>query len=203
MKEVTIKVYPINELDQPQQEKAFYNWLESDDYTWNAENKDTLEKFSDIFPIKVKKYEYGYQNFIDWNFTESEEIENLSGIRLMKYIYNNYFQYIFKGKYYSTKGHYDENNKYHYKHRYSKIIFENCCPLTGYCMDDDILEPIYKFLKNPEKHITFYHLLSDCLYSWVHACQNDYEHSTSKEFFIEECQANERLFYSDGKEYYH
>ena len=82
------------------------------------------------------------------------------------------------------------NGKYTYKHRYSKIIKDTCCVLTGYYIDDDILEPIYDFLKKPSKHVTFADLMRDCLQFWVIACNKDYEACTSMEYFAELCEAN-------------
>lgn len=49
-----------------------------------------------------------------------KDVLQLSGIRLMKYIINNYDRYLFKGKYFSTP--YRNGN---YKHRYSKIKKNN------------------------------------------------------------------------------
>jgi hypothetical protein len=206
METVSINIYSLEELNQNSKDHAYSEWLEGDPYSWGEENKDSLKVFEDIFPVKVKQWEYGYHNYINWSFTADSEIENLFGIRLMKYIYNNYFHNIFKGKYYSLWSKTEKNPKNQnmgkLKKRYSKVMFENSCVLTGYCIDNDILDPIYKFLKNPDKNITFYDLMDDCLNSWINACDRDYSASISYERFEEECKDQEWLFYENGNRYY-
>jgi hypothetical protein len=197
MRTATIKVYKVDELSEKAKEKAFNDFCCTSDYFSASENESTLKEFENLFPIKVKQWEYGFQgSYINYEFTD-DEIEELSGIRLLKYLYNNYWTDLFKGKYYS-KGRYIDG-KYTYKSRRSKAIFEHCCVLTGYCIDDDILDPIYNFLKKPEAHITFNDLMDDCLQSWIKACENDYEAYFSMESFEDMAQANEWEFKENGE----
>jgi len=200
MKTATINIYKFSELPEETQEKIILSWRDNDDYFWSSENKDTLDAFEEIFPVKIKKWEYDYHNFIDFDFTETKEIENLTEQRLATYLWNNYKKKLFKGKYYSNTGYYDDKKQYHYKKRYSKIILEHSCVLTGYCIDDDILEPIYKFLDKPT-NINFYDLMNDCLQSWVYACNKDYEYWLSEESIKEDILNNDYDFTEDGKIY--
>lgn len=190
METVLINVYSINELSKKAQEKAYCNWLNSDPYFWAEENKNTLKIFEQIFPIKVKDWEYECYNYINWLFIEKKEIAELKGIRLMKYLYNNYFTKIFQPKYYCIN---------FPKYRYSQIQFVIDCPLTGYYMDYAILRPIYNFLKKPTNNITFYKLLNNCLNSWLRTCSNDYQNSISFDKFVEVCKDNNWLFTENGK----
>lgn len=196
MRTITKEVFTINELSDSAKEKAHYDHCSNDSYAWAGDNEAVLKEFTKIFPVKITKWEYGNQNYINFNFTDDEDIENLSGIRLLKYLHNNYYNELFKGKYFS-KGNYIDG-KYYYKSRHSKVIMSNSCVLTGYCIDDDILEPIYKFLKNPCKHTTFNDLLYDCLQSWVYACRNDFEAYYSMESFEETAEINNWEYYEDG-----
>jgi hypothetical protein len=199
MKIKEVKVYSYDELDSMAQATALNNWLSSFDYSWGSDNKNTLDAFENIFPVKIRNFEYGgYRGNDGVNFvtTCDDEIDNLSGFRLATYLWNNYKNSIFKGKYYS-KGKWI-NGQYVNKHRHSKIILDNSCVLTGYCMDDDILSPIYNFLKKPDKNTTFLDLLKDCFDSWISACNADYEYATSEEAFKESCEANEYEFYENG-----
>jgi hypothetical protein len=121
----------------------------------------------------------------------------------MKYIWNNYSDYIFKGKYYSTKGYYDEKQQYHYKYRHSNIILEKeNCPLTGYYIDNEILQPLWDFLDKPNKNTTFHDLMEECLNNWISACNKDYENYYSMENFLEESKANEYEYLESGKQFY-
>lgn len=193
----TIEVYSIKELPEKVQWEIYNKWLENVDYAWDNDNRKTLEAFEEIFPVKVKNWRYGgYYDYIDFEMTCDPEIEELSGIRLLKYIYNNYYDDLFKGKYYSISKYI--NGKYQYKSRRSKVIKENSCVLTGYYIDDYILKPVYDFLRKPDNK-TFYDLMKECLESWLSACTNDYEYCTSFEYFLEEAEDNEYTYTIDGK----
>lgn len=192
MKEILVKyrVYTIDELSEKAKEKAYNAWLEHWDYGWEKENRDTLKAFEKLFPIKVLDWEYGlYRNYITFEVID-DDIKNLSGIRLLKYLYNNYFNLLFKPKVY----HHPKNLK---KQRTSKIFYDEDRWLTGYYLDYDILDPIYEFFKNP-KNISFEDLMSRCLNKWVKTCSQDYEYCLSFENFVEESHINNWLYFEDG-----
>jgi hypothetical protein len=196
---IEYKLYKYEELSEEAKEKALQDFNSEDTYPWYDENKDVLEKFAKIFNISINGWEYGYHKYVNFSMDcEYEEIEELTGIRLVKYLWNNYKNDILKGKYYSTKRYYDENKKYHYKYRHSKIILNNDCVLTGYYLDMDILDPIYKFLEQPNNNITFKELIEECLTSWVNACDNDIKYYYSSENLQELSQDNEYEFLEDG-----
>lgn len=198
MRTIEITVYTIDELSEKAKEKAYHNWLQQNDYPWENENRKTLEEFCRIFPVKVIDWSYGYwDNYIHFQFTGDENIENLSGLRLLKYIYNNYYDCLFKGKFYYKEKY--VNGKYEYKCRRSKIIKDNSCVLTGYDLDDVILKPIYDFLKKPKEYITFYDLMKECLNTWVKACSEDYQYCTSMEYFIELSRINGWEYRENGE----
>lgn len=194
MKTKTITIYSAKELSPEAQEKAWSDWQVTADYAWTEDNRNTLKAFEDIFPVKVKDYEYGYRKNIDWRFTADDKIEVLSGARLAKYLHNNYATRIFKRKYI---GHLNEKEKY--TPVYSKCQVETSCVLTGYCIDDDILAPVYAFLKKPKKSVTFSDLMGDCLESWLSACEADYEACQSLEYFIDHADATEYEFLETGE----
>lgn len=197
MRKIEIKVFSINELSEDAQEKAYQKWIEHFDYVWAGENKDTLDEFEKLFPVEVTNWSYDTCDYnIRFRMTCDDEIAELRGQRLATYIVNNYYNSLYKGKYYS------KNINGTFKSRRSKIIKEASCVLTGYCMDEDILEPIYKFLKNPCEHTTFEDLMEDCLNSWGRACRNDCEHSSSFEYFIEEAMNNEWEYDENGRQVY-
>lgn len=202
MRSIQVNVYNINELSEKAKQKAYLSWCSTIDYPWSNENENTLYAFENIFPIKVTHWEYDEaRGYIKFRFTDDDTIANLSGIRLMKYLYNNYFNHLYKGRYYSLWRK-KENSTGHkcppkLISRYSKIILDNCCPLTGYCVDDAILEPIYEFLKRPYD-ITFEGLMKKCLDSWITACVEDYAYCYSMEYFIEEALVNDYEYFKDG-----
>jgi hypothetical protein len=212
MKTIELKVYEYSELSEEAKETAWKNWLNKDhEYFWADTNEKTLYKFADIFPIKINGYNYdSCSGGISFSFTGEHDIEEMTGFRLAKYIWNNYKWDIFKGKYYGklVKTFKDGTpipiSKEHpagLRHiiKYSNIVLDNCCVLTGYCVDDDILQPVYDFLKKPNDKICFYDLMEKCLDSWIDSCKKDCAYQESQEFFEEEAEANGYEFDEEGE----
>ena len=190
MRTQAIQVYQFNELDEDIKEKVLNTFRAWDNYGWHDSNNDTLKAFEKVFPVTVKDYDYTYHNDINFRVYVDEDIEDLRGVRLMKFIINNFGDSLFKKAYLRTiKG----------KARYSKIKIDTCCVLTGYCIDDDILEPVYNFLKKPDKNQSLGDIINDCLWSFIHACNRDYEYSNSDEALTEFIEANEYEFTIDGE----
>jgi hypothetical protein len=218
MKTIEIKLYQFDELSEEAKEKAIEDYRDSNtEITWASENRDTMEKFADIFPIKIRDWSYGGRGEgVSFYFTADDTIEELSGQRLATYIWNNYKSDLFKGKYYrhlkdgskrifhkriksqqlTNKGrHCDWINAY-----YSGITLDNSCVLTGYCMDMDILDPIYKFLEKPT-NANFKELLEECFDAWIKACNADVDWQNSDEYISEELANNDCEFEEDGTKY--
>ena len=192
-----MKVYTVDELSERALSTAYDSWYTDNDYPWGRENEDTMLEFEKVFPIQVYDWEYGGgYDYVRFNMTCEEEVEELEGFRLAKYIWNNYRHSIYKGKYYS-KGKYVDG-KYDYVSRHSKIKLEKDCPLTGYYIDYNILKPLYDFLDSPRPYVTFIDLMQECLESWIEACRGDYDNYFSKDNFIEEAKNNEWEYYEDG-----
>jgi hypothetical protein len=130
----------------------------------------------------------------------------LSGIRLAKFIWNNYKDDIFKGKYYSLWSKTDISYEHHkegypvLKTRRSKILLDNCCVLTGVCNDDDLLSPIYKFLDNPID-INFEELLTACINSLCKSVSSEIDYNNSDKGIIETIIDNDYDFTIEGNQY--
>lgn len=193
----------IDELDESQQQEEFYKWQESNEYTWISENEKSLNSFGQTFEgITVNNWSYGWgESSISFTVCEPQEWEyydygtdtyhenSLTGQRLATWLVNNYWWYLYTGKYYHKNG----------KSRRSKVIFEESCP-TGYCMDYTLLKPIRKFIENPCNSTTYEDLMGECLESWIQACKADYDACNSMEYFIDECHANGSMFLVEEKE---
>lgn len=213
MKTKTIKVYTLDELSQEAQEKAYNKWLEHHEYYWADENTDTLKEFEKAFRISLKNWSIGDRSEgVSFDTAREYKEENeLTGARLMAYLWNNYGHLIARPKYY---GHLRlTDSPIRHKRiksteikqgpnagKFSNSYYSGCtrqqqnCNLTGYCMDDSILDPIHEFLKGKTpswKYQNFKDLMGYCFDSWVKACNADYEYSTSFEAFKEDAKANE------------
>ena len=183
-------------------ERAHEDYLASGDYyAWGSDNEATLNAFAKLFPVEIISWSYGDysgNNGVSWHHLCMDGIEDLRGIRLYKYLWNNYGDTLFPFKtyYHRTSG----------KKRRSKCLRypgDGWGDLTGYCRDGDILDPIYKFMRNPiaARDTTFEDILNDCVQSWAVACNQDVEESQSQEYFIDMARGNDWLFTKDGDFY--
>jgi hypothetical protein len=199
MRKVEITVFKFEELKEDVKQKVFSNWCSEADYPFASDNAHTLKEFERIFPVKVKDYKYGdmYKE-IDFSIdTENYNyygIEDLEGIRLYKFIYNNYYDELFRAKSKAYKS-YTGAMKY-YK---SKVYNEPYdCPLSGYYIDYDILKPLYDYLEKPNFDLSLWDLMNECLQEWLKACDNDYDNYYSMDSFIESDECNNIEYYADG-----
>ena len=213
MRTIRTKIYKFSELSKEAQQAAIENYRsQNSEIFWADENRETLEAFEKVFPVNIKNWSYGGRGEgVYFEMTCDDAIEELKGQRLATYIWNNYRSEIYSKKFYNgtirTKP-----NKYHETnpsapefttwHRYSKIQIEAYnCPLTGYCMDNEILDPIYKFLNKPEPHTNFKDLMEECFDSWIKACNADIEYQNSDETIKETIEANDYEFTREGKQF--
>lgn len=212
MKIIQKHVYRFSELPEETQEKILDDWRNNDIFPFEQEHKGTLEDFENRFPIHVKHWEvdlYG-RSHISAEFTDAAEIENLSGIRLVKYLYNNHFLDLYERKYLTNlKNHeYREvahpmlktiklsNGKYFHVVQ-SRIQYDQAMP-TGVYTDYNIRKPLYDFLKKP-RDITFYDLLNDCLQEWLYTFQKDIEYYYSDENIKDTIESNNYWFNESGE----
>lgn len=215
MRTVRTKIYKFEELKKESKQIAIdqyrNNYLNNDFIYDDAYN--TVKEFNSVFNTKESKNNWldVYTDHIDDNILE------LKGFRLQKYIWNNFYNILFKRKFYGSIG--DNKiilhpcikvNKYDISKGarvsssnfyYSRIQKENSCVLTGVCYDDDILKPIYDFLKKRNFSnctINFYHLLNDCFDELRKSIENEINYRNTDEAIIEEIEANDYEFTKYG-----
>ena len=202
----TITVYNISELSEDAIDNAYNAYCQDDNYFWSSENEETLKAFCAIFPVNAKDWEYGYRAYVNYEFAEEPELADLSGIRLLKYLVNNYWHDLYSPEY---RGNIENSTVKHkrVKHKdlsngktfssYNSGVFFTFGGLTGFHMDYAILKPIADFMKKPDG-TTFQQLLYECLQEWVFACQKDYEYAYSKEAFMENSESNKWTYDENG-----
>lgn len=148
MKTLEVKLYSFSELSKEAQEKAIEQYRKSQNgYFDDYDAANTFEKFAEIFNISRYDIDYlePYRN--EYKINLAYDVLNLSGVRLYKYIVNNY-----------------------------KDILTKDYPLTGVFYDEAILQPIYNFLKRPYD-ITFFELIKKCINSFCKAEDIEYQNS--------------------------
>lgn len=205
MKTKTINLYSFDELTPEAQKKAisnFRNDIDNTDFIYD-EAHESVEKFHDIFGTKEGRY-----SWLDINTGQIDDaILRLSGLRLQKYLWNNYRRDLFKGKYYSLWSKTEVSYQYHkegypvLKSRHSKIILDNSCVMTGVCYDMHLLDPIYDYLDKKDfsnDTTTFEDLLNKCIQSLEKSIYSEVEYQNSEQAIKETIEANEYTFEIDG-----
>jgi hypothetical protein len=188
------KVYKFTELSEDAKQKAIQYFREGNDYPWFSECNDSLKGFEKALPIKIRDYSYGeelYRSYIQFEVTD-ENVGLLKGLRLRTWLINNFWNDLGKGKFYSLP-------TGSYKSRHSKMTKEVSCPFTGYCADEDLIEPIRRFIEKPDKEITFELLIKMCFHSFAKSVASDIEYQNSDEAIIETIEANDYDWTEDGK----
>jgi hypothetical protein len=200
MRQEMINIYKFSELSEKAQRRA---WETGPDFSGDSDSdyRATLAAFEKIFDISVYRWDVNYYNYDFAYVTAGAATDAPDGdpLRLARYIWNNYAEYITKGKYYSTPGRWI-NGKYEYKFRYSRATFEmDNCPLTGFCADMDILQPVIDCLHYKRFFDSFRNLIDACLTAFFRSWQANAEYHASFEYFAEMCEINEYEFTETGE----
>ena len=199
MRTIQTKVYTLNELSEDAKEAALNSAREIDNF-YADDIINSIKAITELFDIKTGN---------EWTDFRTGHIDDdvlgLSGIRLLKYLTNNYWHSLFRGKYYSLWSKTEVSYKYHkegypvLKSRRSKVMFNNDFTLTGICYDNDILKPVYEFMQNPYKHTTFEDLIKE-MENAAYQCFIDAEEwVNSEEYLTETIEANGYEFTEDGQ----
>jgi len=215
MKEVTLKLYKFDELDESAQQRVIDdergNCGTLHEEFWCNEYQATLDEFCKIIGCKVSwTHEYGnfyyrikWDNdpFECWQYDVYIDSDHVKGKYLLRFLNRDeiYFS-VRKGKYRSTPFRTGSDGKQHYRYIHSKVMFEEGnCPLTGYCADNSILQPIWDWHKNPDLEISLQELVEKCLDSFFEDWQADIDWGYTDDYVREELENNcDEDFYEDG-----
>lgn len=192
-----IKLYDFTELTEDIQTEVHQEFIRQygNDYDFTEERK-SLEEFGRLMDITFDyefDYDYVSRARVKSNI-ESTNHENLYGVRLIAYIYNNY------GKYFTEYKRYYKGNK----KRISRITKEfDGCHLTGYYTDDTLTKTLEKYLKKPTahqlRHYNYLDVMSDCLDAWIVDCRNEYKYRYSLDYMTDCLACWNVLFTEEGK----
>lgn len=210
MRTIRTKVYKFEELSNEAKAVAIENYRNNGnndyDYIWNdAEN--TVKEFVKLFDISI-----GHRSWLEFNSNMTDEVDDLSGLRLQKWLYNNLYNKLFKNAYLRNfDGHKKHKNitnqvanntKKEYCSYYSSWKVDNSCVLTGVCYDDDILAPIYDFLKLRKfDNTTLLDLISECYSNLRNSIESEIEYNDSDDNIEEELIENDYEFTINGNRF--
>ena len=217
MRTVRTKVYKFNELVVDAQQNAIEQKRENvnTDFIYDDAH-ETVKAFNELFNLPE-----GSRSWLDCNTSKIDDsILELKGLRLQKYIMNNYASSLFKKAHLKAgKNRKDKPGFYHpmtkvtqinqgsnkglyYVSYYSNWKTESLCVLTGMCYDNNILDPIYNFLEKRDFTnctITFYDLLNDCFDEMTKTVENEVEYRNTDEAIIEDIEANDYEYTKNGQ----
>lgn len=173
MKKIEITLYKFSELSEESKKVAIGHKRDIDcEFHWFYDYLNSLKSGLKFFNFELKDYsiDWGTFEFCEFEIKASfdDSILSLYGIRLYKYIVNNY----------------DIKNL-------------KDCPFTGYCGDEDFLAPVRDFLKKPYD-ITFEHLMEKCCERLIKSGCDDYEHQISDERISEQLENSDDYFTING-----
>jgi len=184
MRTIETNAYTLDELSEDAKQKAYQNFLETREYFWLDEWVESMQKGLKEFEFDLSDYNidphYPGRSNVRIKHMGNDDILELKGVRLWKYIRANGFEYI----------------QNHYTKKLENIHDKNC-PLTGYCGDVDFLEPIVKFMERPDSS-TIEDLMQECIESVLNGIREDVEYQDSFEFFEQEAEANNLEFTENG-----
>jgi len=206
MRTIRIKAYKFEKLSEDAKQAAIHNYRIKGHNDGNFDEiKESVKAVCNVFNLKTGR---------EWSDLNTDSIEDqileLKGLRLVKYIWNNYKRDIFKGKYYGKLVKTEKDgtaiivSKEHpagmrHVKRYSKVFLDNSCVLTGVCYDMDILDPIYNFLEKPDADTTFADLIQEMESAISKTFRDEEEWINSDEYISEMLEANDYEFTKDGK----
>ena len=199
MRTIQAAVFAFDELSEQAKQVALNSAREIDNF-YAEEIIGSIKAITELFDIKTGNEWTDFRTgHID------DDILGLSGIRLLKYLVNNYWESLFRGKYYSLWSKTEVSYKYYkegypvLKSRRSKVMFGNDCTLTGVCYDNEILKPVYDFMQNPCKHTTFEDLIQEMGNASEQSFAVAEDWVNSEEYLTQTIEANEYEFTEDGQ----
>lgn len=216
MEQIVINLYSateLRELNPKAFEHAYWDWLSNWEFGWWKEVEEVIVEFNQRFGVEldpnfdfprhtkvgvIELNEY-YDNTLGGYVIHTSE--DIVGQKLVSWLLEHHFHDIYEGKYYFTRGYYDENRKYHYKHRRSKTIFEERI-LGGVCYGADIMGPIHELIRNRRNISDSYSLTDlfrDCAISLATSVADEIEYQQTEEAFIESSEANNWKYEENGE----
>jgi hypothetical protein len=210
MRTIEKNIYSFNELTEEAKAKAIDNhriFIYENEHFLAYDIRSLFDVIGGQFNCNWDSFDVA-NNDINVTYSFSDNISELSGIRALKWLENNFFPFVEKPKF--LKCFNGKKEKWPYRYRkygkgingiytllYSTIFVGIDCPFTGFCYDYDFIRPFIEFRKKPND-TTIQELFESGFYSVIKSANAEYEHSLSDEAIIDTILANEYEFYEDG-----
>lgn len=204
MRTITMNVYKFDELSETAKRYARNTYRENayedyDEYGLSIKAIGQVLGMRPDWEISLCSHSY-----VKFERNLDEEIEELTGVRALKWVWNNWIEKTLRGKVIG-KLFPCEKSKEHptgldYKFYYSKATKEFSCPFTGFTMDMVFMET-YQHMqeevregKEPDIDDFLKDLESRLCEDWL----SEIEYRDSDEYIDEMIEANDYEFYENG-----
>lgn len=203
----TIQAFTFDELSEQAKQNALDELRDQEPTSFHYdEAKKSVDEFCARFNFRT-----GNRSWLDLGgHSFDDDILNLSGIRLRTCLLNNFDDVLFERKY--RKSYSSDTRPTFHPMRHAKqskdgkfwvtirsnFKTDSCCPLTGVCYDEDLLQPIREFIKKPDSR-NIEDLISEGLETLRNSLEREDEYMKTDEYLIERIEANEYEFTEDGE----
>lgn len=172
---ITRTVYTFDELSDSAKETARQWYREGLDYSFAEDNVDSLKKWAEWMGVDITDYSLAgsdnRNNQVRWDIN-SRQFDGLRGVRLWKYLNNQFIMPDLSGN----------------------------CPFTGYCFDESLLDTLRAFMRRPWD-ATYRTLIKESIDKFIRDYAADVDNCYTDESVDEAMDANEYEFYEDGSKY--
>ena len=175
MRTIEIPIYNYSDLLLPENKNVLdnivENWDENYFYIWD-ESHNSVKSFHNYFGFSSE----GNRSWLDFNLNCDDEVEELKGESLKKYLEENF----------------------------SVSTIFSSCPFTGVYYDEILLTPFRDFLLNQNKYENFENtnlkdLFNDAFYNLTKCIEDEIDYRNSEESILETIESNDYEFYENGK----
>ena len=175
MRTIETPIYNYSDLLLPENKNVLDNIVKNWDcgyfYTWDEFQK-SVKEFHKYFGFTNE----GHRSWLDFNLNCDDEIEELKGESLKKYLEENF----------------------------SVSTIFSCCPFTGVCYDETLLTPFRDFLLKQNNYVNFENvnledLFTDAFDSLRECIDDEIDYRNSEESILETIESNDYEFYENGK----
>ena len=218
MRKLTIPLFQLDELEPEPRARAIGEISEIYDPfgLYVGGFGKSINGFVEAMGLRFNRYarfDWSIDPVVDFNIVFAETYEtnelNLRGRRLQKWLYNNFWQKITQGKYYSKVLCEEDKAGRRYCRsifRESRVIVDKeACMFFGTVYDTYFTKPIIEFisLRNPNEFISIEGIIRGALLSGLTAFKEDIDYYKSDEGVSEYINVNDYEFLKDGTFYKH
>ena len=204
MRTITMNVYKFDELSETAKRYARNTYRENacedyDDYVLSIKAIGQVLGMRPDWEISLCSHSY-----VEFKRNLDEEIEELTGVRALKWVWNNWIEKTLRGKVIGKLFPCEESKEHpaglDYKRYHSKATLVYDCPFTGFYMDMALWGAYRKMQKNVKsgKENTVGDFLEELEYRLCKDWLSEIEYRDSDEYIDEVMEANDYEFYENG-----